>query len=297
MSASTSPSSSRLASSAVRAAAAGQTATTVRVQGGRDAAHRWSLHGREGAPRRFLARRGRRSRRCARTSPRASRPRAWAARSRCGRWWRGNAARAGLPRRVGARPREPRRLPRRLRSRRGRRAGGVRDRRPALAPGRAAGQPGRLADDHRPQPRDRPPAPRPDDRREDTPARRARGRGGRDGGDDLSRRAARADLHLLPSGARARGAGRAHPARARRSDDGGDRPRLPRSRGDDETAARTREAEDQSCGNPVSRPADTPAARAAGRGARRRLPGLQRGLLRRHRPRRRGDPAHSPTGG
>ena len=118
------------------------------------------------------------------TSPRGSRPRGWAARSRCGRWWRGNAARAGLPRRVGPRPREPRRLPRRLRSGRGRRAGGVRDRRRALAPGRAAGQSGRLADDHRPQPRDRPPAPRPDDRREDTPARRARGRGGRDGGDD-----------------------------------------------------------------------------------------------------------------
>ena len=192
---------------------------------------------------------------------------------------------------MGARPRQPGRLPRRLRSGRGRRAGGVRDRRPALAPGRAAGQPGRLADDHRPQPRDRPPAPRPDARREDTPARRARGRGGRDGGDDLSRRAAGADLHLLPSVARARGAGRAHAARARRSDDGGDRPRVPRSRGDDETAADAGEAQDQGCGHPVQRPGGAPAAAAAGSGAGGCLPRLQRGLRRPRRPRGGGDPA------
>ena len=112
------------------------------------------------------------------------------------------AARAGLPRRVGPRPRQPGRLPRRLRSRRGSRAGGVRGRRRALAARRHAAQSGRVADDHGPQPRDRPPAPRPHARREDAPARGARGRGGRDGGDDLPRRAAGADLHLLPSGAR-----------------------------------------------------------------------------------------------
>ena len=35
--------------------------------------------------------------------------------------------------------------------------------------------------------------------------------------DDLPRRAARARLHLLPPGARHRGAGRAHPAHARRA--------------------------------------------------------------------------------
>src|SRR5207237_396037 len=46
-------------------------------------------------------------------------------------------------------------------------------------------------------------------------------------------RAARADLHVLPSGARSRGAGRAHAAAAGRPDDGGERPRLPRPRGDE----------------------------------------------------------------
>ena len=40
------------------------------------------------------------------------RPRGWAARWRCARSWRGSAARAGLPRRVGPRPRQPGRLPR-----------------------------------------------------------------------------------------------------------------------------------------------------------------------------------------
>ena len=46
--------------------------------------------------------------------------------------------RAGLPRRVGPRPRRPDRLPRRLRPRRGGRAGGLRDRRRALAARRRA---------------------------------------------------------------------------------------------------------------------------------------------------------------
>ena len=64
--------------------------------------------------------------------------------------------RAGLPRRVGARPRGADRLPRRLRARRGGRSGGVCDRRRALAARRHAGDPARLARDDRPQPRDRP---------------------------------------------------------------------------------------------------------------------------------------------
>ena len=69
-------------------------------------------------------------------------------------------ARAGLPRRVGPRPRRPDRLPRRLRPRRGSRAGGVRGRRGALAARRDAGQPARLARDDRAQPCDRPDPPR-----------------------------------------------------------------------------------------------------------------------------------------
>ena len=53
---------------------------------------------------------------------------------------------------------------------------------------------------------------------EDPPARRAGGDGGRDGRDDDPGRAARAALHLLPSGARARRPGRAHAADAGRAD-------------------------------------------------------------------------------
>jgi YCII-related domain len=49
------------------------------------------------------------------------------------RSWSGSDPRAGLPRSVGPRPRCSDRLPRRLRPRRGSRAGGVRGRRGALA--------------------------------------------------------------------------------------------------------------------------------------------------------------------
>ena len=97
-------------------------------------------------------------------------------------------------------------------------------------------------------------------------------------GDVVSGRAARADLHVLPSGARARGAGGADAASAGRAHDRGDRPRLPRRARDDEAAAVAREAEDQGGRDPVQRAARPPPARAAGRGARRRLPDLQRGI-------------------
>ena len=63
--------------------------------------------------------------------------------------------------------------------------------------------------------------------------------------DDLPRRAARADLHVLPPGARARRAGRADAAHARRADDRRDRARVPRPRADDGAAAGARQAEDQ----------------------------------------------------
>jgi hypothetical protein len=79
--------------------------------------------------------------------PPGFRRRGWEARSRCGRWWSSSAARAGLPRGVGPRPRQPDRLPRRLRSRRGGRPGGVRDCRRALAAVGRASQSGRVADD------------------------------------------------------------------------------------------------------------------------------------------------------
>ena len=66
---------------------------------------------------------------------------------------------------MGPRARLADRLPRRLRPRRGGRAGGVRDRRRALAARRRPGQPGRLAADDGAQPRDRPHPARPHARR------------------------------------------------------------------------------------------------------------------------------------
>ena len=82
-----------------------------------------------------------------------------------------------------------------------------------------ARQPARLAGDHGAQPGDRPHPPRPHARREDAAARRRREADEDDDGrDDDPRRAARADLHLLPPGARDRGAGRADAAHARRAD-------------------------------------------------------------------------------
>ena len=195
------------------------------------------------------------------SGPPGSRRRGWAARSRCGRWWSGSAARAGLPRGVGPRPGQPDRLPRRLRSRRGSRAGGVRDRRRALAADGRACQSGRVADDDGAQPGDRPAASRPHARREDAPAGAARGGGGGDGGADVPGRAAGADLHLLPSGAGAGGAGGVDAAHAGRVDDRGDRARLPRSRGDDEAAADAGEGQDQDGRDPLQPPRRPPCSR------------------------------------
>ena len=81
-----------------------------------------------------------------------------------------------------------------------------------LAARRRAGQPRRLDRRDRAQPRDRPDPPRADARPQDAscsraPSAIARRRGRRDPG-----RAARADLRVLPSGARDRGAGRADAA-------------------------------------------------------------------------------------
>ena len=101
----------------------------------------------------------------------------------------------------------------------------------------------------------------------------ARRRGGRD-----SRRAARADLRLLPPGARRRRAGRADAEPRRRPDDAGDRARVPRPRADARAAARAREAEDPRRRHPAPRAAGAPPAGAAAHGARGDLPRLQRGL-------------------
>ena len=199
---------------------------------------------------------------------------------------------------MGPRPRGPHRLPRRLRPRRGSRAGGIRDRRRALAARGHARQPARVARDHGAQSRDRSNPPRSHARREDPPARGAGSRGGRDGRDDDPRRAARARLHVLPSGARARCPGRADAANARRARDRRDRPGVPRPRGDDGEAPRARQAQDQGRGDPVPRTAGASAPRPPRRRARGRLPDLQRGLRRPRRtcrPRRSGSGARSPS--
>ena len=81
-------------------------------------------------------------------------------------------------------------------------------------------------------------------------------------------------------GARTRGAGRAHAARARWADDGGDRARVPGLRGDDEAAPVACEGEDQGDRDSVRRPGRASAARPPGRGAGGGLSDLQRGLLR-----------------
>ena len=92
-------------------------------------------------------------------------------------------------------------------------------------------------------------------------------------------RPAAADLHLLPPGARARGAGRAHAARARRARHGRDRARVPGRGADHGAAARAGQAQDQGCAHPVRRAARPRAARPAAAGAGDAVPDLQRGLL------------------
>ena len=69
-----------------------------------------------------------------------------------------------------------------------------------------------------------------------------------------SRRAARAHLHLLPSGTGHRGAGRAHAADPRRPDHRRDRPRLPGPRADHGPAAGAGQAQDQGRPDPFRVP-------------------------------------------
>ena len=83
--------------------------------------------------------------------------------------------------------------------------------------------------------------------------------------------------------------GRAHAARRRRADHPPDRPGLPGARGDHGAAHQPGQAH-------RLRRAVRPARRRRHRAAR-PLPGLQRGLLRRRRPRRRGHPAHPAARG
>ena len=166
--------------------------------------------------------------------------------------------RADLPRPVGTRPRCADRLPRRLRPRRGGRAGGLRDRRRALAARRRPGQPRRLAGDDGPQPGHRPHPPRPRrwPRRPACSTCREAAEDDRWTTTTFPDERLELDLHLLPSGARHRRAGGADPAHARRPDHRRDRARVPGPRGDDGPAAGAGQAQDQ--GGRASRSACRP---------------------------------------
>ena len=99
--------------------------------------------------------------------------------------WSGNGSRPHLPRPVGPGPRCAHRLPRRRRPRRGSRAGGVRDRRGAVASRRRPCAPRRVADHDGAQPRHQSHPPRSHTRREDAAARGDGEGRGTDGRDDL----------------------------------------------------------------------------------------------------------------
>ena len=208
-------------------------------------------------------------------------------------------ARADLPRPVGPRPRRPDRLPRRLRPRRGGRAGGLRDRGRALAARRRARNPGAwLITTARNRAIDR-------IRRDRTLAEKTkllevpRGGGGHDGRDDdfPDER-----LELIFTCCHPALATDAQVALTLRTLGGLTTAEIARAflvaGADDGAAARAGQEEDQGGRDPVPRPARPPAARPARRRARGRLPDLQRGLRRPRRPgraRRCGSAARWPS--
>ena len=98
------------------------------------------------------------------------------------------------------------------------------------------------------------------------------------------RRHADAAVPVLPSRALAGVPARAHAARRRRSDHGGDRPSVPRPRGDDGAAHQPGEATHQGDRRIVSHAARARAGRPAARRAPRAVPDLQRGPHRDLRP-------------
>ena len=187
--------------------------------------------------------------------------------------------------------------PRGLRPLRGRRAGSAARGLPAVAVGGRARQPEGVADHGRVAALDgavaqrvRPGAPRAGRRG----ARASAVAGARGGGGRLAGAAGA----VLPPGAAPAVPGRADAARGRRADDGGDRPRAARARGDGGAAHQPREGAHPRGRRDLPAPARGRAPRAAGRRAADPLRHLHRGLdrqLRRRaaprRAQRRGDPA------
>ena len=186
-----------------------------------------------------------------------------------------------LPRGVAARVRDAGAAARRFRPRRGGAARGVPCGAGAMAARWRAAEPARLARVGGPLQGDRRDPPgvevRCAGRRQD---RDARGGAPAGKGGDRGRPPA-PHLHLLPSGARARRAGGAHAARGLRAQDRGDRARLPHARADDRAAHRARQEQDPRRAHSVRGARAARARRAAGGGAARAVPGLQRRLFRR----------------
>ena len=144
------------------------------------------------------------------------------------------------------------------------------------------------------QPRDRPAAPSSDRRAEARGAGRRRGGpGGAGPGPREARRGRRrapvAAVHVLPPGARARGARRADAPGGRRADRRGDRARVPGSGRHDVAAPGARQAQDPRRRDLIRPAGGRGAARPPRRGAVGHLPDLQRGL---RRDRRRGPGAN-----
>ena len=188
--------------------------------------------------------------------------------------------RADLPRRVGPGAGLPDRLLRRFRPGRGGHRGGVRGRGAALAGRRDAGQSRRLAGHHGPAPGHRPAAPRPRAGREAPPARRSEPQEAEDAMDGPPIPDERLELVFMCC----------HPALAieaqvaltLRAVAGLTTEEIARAflvpAETMKRAADPRQVQDQGGRHPVRRPGRVAAAGAARRGARRRLPHLQRGL-------------------